>query len=435
MIKRDKYLKQLIEARGNGFPKVISGIRRCGKSFLLKEIYREYLLSEGVVESCIITVELDDDRNVKYRDPIELGAYIRQLCNNDAKYYVFLDEIQKVYTIKNPNLTDGKHIPADKTDTDTVSFVDVILGLSREKNIDLYVTGSNSRMLSTDLITEFRDKASNIHLAPLSFEEFYAYVGGYDTEALYEYMQYGGMPMAVLKKDDEKKEYLKNLFEITYFKDIIERHRLRRGEELEELCNIVSASTGELLNAERIANTFASVRKSKIDKQTVENYIGYFMDAFLLREARRYDVKGRKEIGALRKYYFSDTGLRNARLDFVFPDEGQMLENIVYNELCYNGYSVSVGSFDNIEKNKEGKSIRKTNEVDFYAKKGVREYYIQVSADISDEATKNREIRPYILLNDQVQKLIVINRPIKETRDEKGFTIIGITDFLLRFIK
>ncbi len=435
MIRRDKYLNQLIEARGNGFPKVITGIRRSGKSFLLKEIYREYLLSEGVEESCIVSLELDDDRNVRYRDPIELGTYIRQLCNNDAKYYVFLDEIQKVYTIKNPNLTDGKHIPAGKTDADTVSFVDVILGLSREKNIDLYVTGSNSRMLSSDIITEFRDKATNIHLAPLSFEEFYGFTGGYETEALYSYMQYGGMPLAVLKKDEEKKDYLKKLFETTYFRDIIERHSLRRGEELDELCNIVSSSTGELLNAERIANTFASVRKSKIDKQTVENYIGYFKDAFLLREARRYDVKGRKEIGALRKYYFSDTGLRNARLDFAFPDEGQMLENIVYNELCYNGYSVSVGSFDNIEKNREGKSIRKTNEVDFYAKKGVREYYIQVTADISNEATKNREIRPYILLNDQVQKLIVINRPIKETRDEKGYTIIGITDFLLRFIK
>ena len=435
MIFREKYLNQLKDARENGFPKVITGIRRCGKSYLLKNIYGEYLLSDGVQDDCIHIVELDDDRNAPYRDPIKLGEYVRGQCADNRMHYVFLDEIQKVYAIKNPNLTDGKHVPAKKNDMDVVTFVDVILGLSREKNIDLYVTGSNSKMLSSDIVTEFRDKATNIHLMPLSFEEFWSYVGGYETEALYEFMQYGGMPLAVLKKDEERKEYLRNLFEITYFRDIIEHNNLRRGEELEELCNIISTSTGELLNAEKIANTFVSIRKSKIDKATVENYIGYFRDAFILREARRYDIKGRREIGALRKYYFSDTGLRNARLNFAFPDEGQMLENIVYNELCYNGYSVNVGSFDTIEKNKEGKSVRKTNEVDFFAQKDLRAYYIQVTSDISNEATRKREIRPYMLINDQVQKVIVVNRPIKETRDENGFTIIGITDFLLRFIK
>ena len=435
MIKREKYLSQLIKAKNNGFPKVITGIRRCGKSFLLKEIYREYLLSENIPENHIITIDLDEDKNAPYRDPIRLGEYVRSICTEKEKYYVFLDEIQKVYSIINPNLTDGKHLPATANDSDIISFVDVVLGLSHERNIDLYVTGSNSKMLSSDIITEFRDKATNIHLAPLSFEEFYNYTGGYETEALYTYMQYGGMPLAVLKDDEEKKEYLKGLFETTYFRDIVERNHLRRGEELDELCNIISASSGELLNSERISNTFLSVRKSKIDKKTVEDYVGYFVDAFLLREARRYDIKGRKEIGALRKYYFTDTGLRNARLNFVFPDEGQMIENIVYNELCYNGYSVNVGTFDSVEKDKNGKSIRKTNEVDFYAQKGIRAYYIQVTSDMSDENTRKREIRPYILLNDQIQKIIVVNKPIKENRDEKGFTIIGVTDFLLRFIK
>ena len=435
MIEREKYLRQLVKAKNNGFPKVITGIRRCGKSFLLKEIYREYLLSENIPENHIITIDLDEDKNAPYRDPISLGEYVRSICTEKEIYYVFLDEIQKVYSIINPNITDGKHIPASANDSDIISFVDVVLGLSREKNIDLYVTGSNSKMLSSDIITEFRDKATNIHLAPLSFDEFYNYIGGYETEALYTYMQYGGMPLAVLKDDEEKKEYLKGLFETTYFRDIVERNHLRRGEELDELCNIISVSTGELLNSERISNTFRSVRKSKIDKQTVENYVGYFIDAFLLREARRYDIKGRKEIGALRKYYFTDTGLRNSRLNFAFSDEGQMIENIVFNELCYNGYSVNVGSFDSVEKDKNGKSVRKTNEVDFYAQKGIRAYYIQVTADMSDENTRKREIRPYILLNDQIQKIIVVNRPIKESRDEKGFTIIGVTDFLLRFIK
>ena len=436
MIKRDKYLNQLIAAKDNGFPKVITGIRRCGKSFLLKEIYRAYLISQGVEASNIIIVELDDDRNIKYRDPIELGIHIRQLCSDKSrKNYVFLDEIQKVYPIINPNLTDGKHVPAKVTDEEVVSFVDVVLGLARAENIDLYVTGSNSKMLSSDIVTEFRDKATNINLAPLSFDEYYNYVGGYETEAIYEYMQFGGMPLAVLKQEDEKKEYLRGLFETTYFRDIIEHSHLRKSEELDELCNIISASTGELRNAEKIANTFLSVRKSKLNRNTIENYIGYFIDAFLLREARRYDIKGRKEIGAGRKYYFTDTGLRNARLDFAFTDEGQMLETVVYNELVYNGYSVSVGSFDSVEKNKDGQSVRKTNEVDFYAKRGTRSYYIQVTADISDEKTRNREVRPYILLNDQVQKVLVINKPIKETRDKDGFTVIGIADFLLRFIK
>jgi len=435
MINRDKYLQQLIDNRDNGFPKIITGIRRCGKSYLIKEIYRNYLLEQGVDESSILILELDDDRNIRYRDPIYLGQYVREYCTEKKKYVVFLDEIQKVYPIVNPNLTDGKHVAAKKTDEEIITFVDVILGLSREPYIDLYVSGSNSKMLSSDIVTEFRDKAVNIQLGPLSFEEFYNYTGGSKTEALYDYIQFGGMPLAVLKGENGKKEYLKELFETTYFKDIIERNKLRKSTSLDELCNIISATTGELLNSEKIANTYQSIKKEKIDKQTVEKYIGCFVDAFLLREARRYDLKGRAEIGALRKYYFLDTGLRNARLNFAFPDEGQMLENIVYNELIYQGYSVNVGIFDTIEKNKEGKSIRKTNEVDFFARRGNRQYYIQVASDIVNASTAAREFRPYFMINDQVQKIVVINKPINECLDENGFTIIGATDFLLRFIK
>ena len=434
MINRDKYLNQLKAAKNNGFPKVITGIRRCGKSYLLKVIYRDYLLAEGVAKEDVLMLELDDDRNVQYRDPLELGKYVRQYCSGKKNCYVFLDEIQKVYSIVNPNLTDGKHVIAQKGDEETISFVDVVLGLSREENIDLYVTGSNSKMLSADIITEFRDKATNIALAPLSFQEYFDYVGGSASEAMYDYIQFGGMPLAVLKPDEGKREYLKGLFETTYFRDIIEHNTLRKSESLDELCNIVSTQSGELLNAEKIANTYKSVKKEKIDKQTVEKYLGYFKDAFIIREAKRYDLKGRNEIGALRKYYFIDTGLRNARLNFAFPDEGQMLENVVFNELVYKGYSVNVGCFDTVEKNKNGNSIRKTNEVDFYATKGIRKYYIQVSADISNAEARAREIRPYLLLNDEVTKLVVINRPVKESLDENGFTIIGITDFLLKYI-
>ena len=435
MINRPRYLEKIIQEKKNGFPKIITGIRRCGKSYLLKEIYRNYLLENGVNEDSIIVIELDDDRNAKYRDPLLLSEYVRECCKNKKDCFVFLDEIQKVYTIVNPTLTGGEHRLAKKDDTEVISFVDIVLGLSREKNIDLYVTGSNSKMLSSDIVTEFRDKATNISLMPLSFEEYYSYAGGSAFEAIYEYMQFGGMPLAVLKKENEKKEYLKGLFETTYFRDIIEHNSLRKSESLDELCNIISTQTGELLNTDKIANTYNSVKHEKVDRLTVERYINMFEDSFLIRQARRFDLKGRAEIGAQRKYYFVDTGLRNARLNFAFIDEGQMLENVVFNELCYNGYSVNVGTFDSVEKNKEGKSVRKTNEVDFFAAKGNRKYYIQVTADMTNEKTKTREVRPYFLLNDQVQKIIVVNKPIKETLDENGFTIIGVADFLLRFIK
>lgn len=435
MISRNKYLNQLIQYQNNGLPKVITGIRRCGKSYLLREIFRNYLLSNSVTEESILVLDLDEDCNSAYRDPIALGEYVREFCSGKENCFVFLDEIQRVFTIVNPALAEGKHILAKQGDSEVVSFVDAVLGLSHAPNIDLYVTGSNSKMLSTDIITEFRDKAVNIHISPLSFEEYYNYVGGSKTDAIYEYMQFGGMPQAVLRTEEERKKYLRGLFETTYFKDIIDHNHLRRSESLDELCNIISAATGDLLNSEKIARTFKSIKHEDISKQTVEKYISYFMDAFILSEARRYDLKGRAEIGALRKYYFCDTGLRNARLNFVFPDEGQMLENIVYNELIYNDYSVNVGTFDSIEKNRNGQSIRNTNEVDFYAVKGNRQYYIQVCADISDVKTREREVRPYILLNDQIQKIIVINKPVNECRDEDGFTIIGAGDFMLRFIK
>jgi len=435
MIERNVYLNKLIKSKENGFPKVITGIRRCGKSYLLKEIYKKYLLENGVKETNILILELDEEENSKYRDPIILGEYVRNFCKDKSMCYVFLDEIQKVISIVNPVLTNGEHIIAKSDDEEVISFVDVILGLSRKPNIDLYVTGSNSKMLSKDIITEFRDKATNISVYPLSFEEYYNYVGGSTTDAMFEYMQHGGMPLAVLKSENDKEEYLKGLFETTYFKDIIEHNKLYKSESLDELCNIISELTGSLLNSRKISDTFKSVKHEDIDKQTVDKYIDYFKDAFILREARRYDLKGREEIGALQKYYFIDTGLRNARLNFAFPDEGQMLENVVYNELIYNGYTVNVGTFETIEKSKEGKSIRITNEVDFYATKNKRRLYIQVSKDISNEKTMARELRPYHKLNDQIQKIVVINKPIKETFDKEGYTIIGVADFLLRFIK
>lgn len=436
MIERNLYLQELIKAKDNGFPKVIMGVRRCGKSYFLKDIYGKYLLEHGIKKDNILYIDLDDDGSVALRNPIALGEHVRALTKRkEERYYVFLDEIQKVYTIINPSLTNGKIVLAKSSNTEVVSFVDVVLGLSRKPNIDLYVTGSNSKMLSKDIVTEFRDKATNIGIAPLSYEEYYSYIGGSPTDALYTYMQYGGMPLAVLKDEVDKRKYLKDLFEVTYFHDILEHNKIEKTEALDELCNILSHSTGSLLSSEKIANTYKSKKKANIDSRVVEKYIGYFVDAFLLRETRRYDVRGRKEIGALKKYYFVDTGLRNARLNFAYQDDGEMLENVIYNELIYNGYTVNVVTFDTVEKDINGKSIRNTNEIDFYAVKNNRRYYLQVAENISDEATREREKRPFHFLRDNVQKVLIINKPINETRDENGLTIIGASDFMLRFIK
>lgn len=435
MIERKLYLSKLISAKENGFPKIITGVRRCGKSYLLKEIYIKYLLEKGIQEKNIIIIELDDLRNVRYRNPIELDKGIREKCDVNTMNFVFIDEIQLVSTIVNPLYPEGKYVIAKNNDKDVISFVEVVLGLSREKYIDLYATGSNSKMLSTDVITEFRDKASNISLSPLSFEEFSKYKNDSSSDTIFEYMRYGGMPLAVLKNSEEKKEYLKSLFETTYFKDIIEHNKLRKSDALDSLCNIISEGTGQLFNSQKISNTYESVTKEQIDKDTIRQYIDYFIDAFILKEATRFDVKGNREIGALRKYYFVDNGLRNARLNFAYEDEGQMLENMVYNELIYNGYTVNVGAFEKYEKDRNGKSIRNTYEIDFIAKKGNKKYYIQISENLSSPETRRREMRPFRELNDSFQKIIVVNKPLEETIDSKGFIIIGVADFLLRFIK
>lgn len=437
MIERGRYLNQLINAKNNGFPKVVTGIRRCGKSFLLKDIYTEYLVKEcDVTTDRILVIELDDDKNTELRNPITLGKYVRKYCNGKEDCYVILDEIQKVLPIINPAFSDGLIKIAKEGEENTITFVDVVLGLSREPNIDLYITGSNSKMLSSDIVSEFRDKATRIHLSPLSFEEFSNYKKGYAPEMINEYMMYGGMPLAVLKEtEEEKKTYLVNLFKTTYFSDILEHNKLNKSEALDELCNIISDSVGGLINSDKISNTYESIKKEKIDKDTVTKYINYFVDAFIVQEAIRYDVKGRNEIGALRKYYFSDLGLRNARLNFSKPDEGHMLENIIYNELIYNGYTVNVGTYERVERNKENKNVKKIYEIDFLATKGNKTFYVQVADDISKEETLEREKTPYKHLKDPIQKVLVVNKPIKEMRDREGYILIGISDFLLRFIK
>ncbi len=436
MISRDYYLNELLSSMWNGFPKVITGIRRCGKSYLLNEIFRSHLIAkENVRPDDILSISLDSDINAFLRDPIELGNYVRNWAKGKKRSFVMIDEIQKVFTLVNPALTDGKHVLAKDKDKETLGFVDVILGLSKEKNIDLYVTGSNSKMLSSDIITEFRDKATNIHLTPLSVKESYEYQPKDNfSEFVNEYLTYGGMPLAFLEKDEEKKKsYLKSLFTTTYFKDIMEHNNLRKSETLDELMNIIGDNVGSLINSKKIASLYYAKKKTKISEETIQSYLDYFVDAYLIQEVRRFDIKGNEEIGALRKYYFTDLGLRNARSNFAYPDYGHLFENLVYNELIRAGYNVNVGVFDVFEKDKNGKTIRKNYEVDFKAVKGNKRLYIQACLDYGD-GNKIRERTPFRYLNDSFAKIIVINKDIKECLDDEGNTIIGIKEFLLRYL-
>lgn len=431
MIQRPLYLKKLIKAKDNGFPKVITGLRRCGKSYLLTDIYPAYLRSIGILDKAMIYIALDDDKNESLRDPIELGKRVRELASDPStRYYVFLDEIQKVYSIVNPSLTEGKRVLAKDGDENVVSFVDVVLGLSREKNIDLYVTGSNSKMLSSDIVTEFRDKATEIPMRPLSFGEFHAYSGKDKLQDYFEYVIHGGMPLALLKEGGDKEEYLASLFSKVYFKDILEHHGIRKSESLDELCTFLAQTSGQLLNVTKLKDRLKSEKKLDISADAVSNYIDAFEDAFLLQKAERYDIKGGALIGATRKYYFSDLGLRNARLSFAFPDMGQVMENIVYNELLYHGYQVRIGCFDSVEK-KDGVSVRVSYEVDFYATKAGEDMYIQVCYSIGNADTKEREKKPLSLIRDSKRKFIVVADPTPPSRTEEGYEVLNVADFLL----
>ena len=434
-IERKTDLEKLVRAMGNGFPKIITGIRRCGKSYLLKVLFKDYLLQNGVKEENIIVIDLDEVGNAAYRNPVELDRAIRKRCDPAVMNYVFIDELQLVKPIVNPLYTNGKYVFAKESDPDKITFVETILGLSREPFIDLYATGSNSKMLSSDIITEFRDKATNIPLGPFSFEEFAAFKGSSSSDVVFEFLRYGGMPLAVLKDGSEKREYLRGLFETTYFRDILEHNGLRKTALLDSLCDIVSEETGQLVSLGKIANVYQSVAKANIDEDTVRRYIGFFEDAFLLREARRFDIKGNKEVGALKKYYFVDNGLRNARLDFAYDDEGQMLENMLYNELRHAGFSVNVGVLPRVEKNARGESVFKSYEIDFIAKKDGRRFYVQVCSDLSKAESKAREIRPFLATRDAFPKILVVNRPLEERMDEHGFLVMGVADFLLKYLK
>ena len=424
MIERKKYLSELISKKENGMIKVITGIRRCGKSYLLFNIYHEYLKSIGVEDGQIIELALDDDENIRYRNPIELGEYIRSLLvDKDKMYYIFLDEIQKVKTVKNPYLDD---------ESETVGFVDVLLGLMKKKNADVYVTGSNSKMLSSDVLTEFRGRGDEIRVHPLSFSEFYEAYGEDKRNAWQEYYVYGGMPyVSTLNGHKAKSAYLSGLYENIYLSDILERHSIRDRSALDEVLDVVSSSVGSLTNPGKIADTFASVKQLKISAETISRYLDYFIDAFMLSKAQRYDIKGRKYIGSPQKYYYSDIGLRNVRLNFRQTEENHIMENIIFNELIIRGFAVDVGIVEYNYKDADGKSKKKGLEVDFVARDGGKIYYIQSALTVSDEQKRQQEIRPYARIPDSFKKIVVVKDNIIPWHDENGIFYIGIERFLL----
>ncbi|MBQ6577617.1 MAG: ATP-binding protein [Bacteroidales bacterium] len=425
MLQRKQYLEKLIEKKDNGRVKVITGLRRCGKSVLLFDLYRNYLLDHGVEQSQIIALALDVLANSRYRNPIELDGFIRKrIADNGKRYYVFIDEIQNVSEIQNPYVDD----PGAK-----IGFIDVILGFMQMSNVDVYVTGSNSRMLSSDVLTQFRDRGDEIRVYPLSFAEFYEAYDGDKREAWQDYYTYGGMPYVLqLDTHEKKSSYLRDLLTRTYIKDVLERHDIRNESgKLEILLDVLASGVGSLTSPSRLSNTFDTEWKTKISPDTIDLYIGYFVDAFLISKSSRYDVKGRRYLQSPSKYYYCDLGLRNARLNFRQLEENYLMENALYNDLVRRGYDVDVGVIEKNGKNREGKSYRQNLEIDFVVNRGSRRHYIQCALDVDDPAKRNQELESLKRIPDSFGKYVVVKGYMKPWTDDLGIRYVGIEQFLL----
>lgn len=425
MYPREQYLKEIISKKDNGRIKIITGLRRSGKSVLLFQLYREWLLGEGVKEDQIIALALDILENARYRNPLELDKYVRDhMVDPKKRYYIFIDEIQFVSEIQNPYVdNEGAKI----------TFIDVILGFMHMDNADVYVTGSNSKMLSSDILTQFRDRGDEIRVYPLSFAEFYNEYEGDKRGAWQDYYTYGGMPLATsLESHEEKSRYLKDLFDRTYIKDVLERHEIKNDTEvLDILLDVLASGIGSLTNPSKLANTFKSERQIGIGSETIEKYIGYFEESFLIEKAVRYDVKGRKYIGTPAKYYYTDLGLRNARLGFRKLEETRIMENVLYNDLIRRGMNVDVGVVEYNTKDADGKKIRKQLEVDFVVNQGGKRFYIQSALSIADPDKKEQEIESLKRIPDSFSKMVVVRDYLKPWQDENGITYVGIEQFLL----
>ncbi len=408
-IKRDLYLNRLIRREKNGLIKVVTGVRRCGKSYLLFNLFHNYLLDNGVQKDHIIEVALDDRSNKELRDPDNMLKYVKERIRDRNTYYVILDEVQLL-----------------------AEFEDVLNSLLHICNADVYVTGSNSKFLSSDLVTEFRGRGDEIRIYPLSFREYYSVYEGSVDEAWDDYFTYGGLPLILSRKTpEEKAEYLMSLFHKVYLSDIVDRHKVRNREELDELVDILASAVGSLTNPLKLANTFKTVKKKTISDKTLKKYIDYLLDAFLVSKAVRYDIKGRKYIGSPAKFYFEDVGLRNARLNFRQMEENHIMENIIYNELRIRGYHVDVGLIEQFGKNCDNKTTKKQLEVDFVVTRGSEKYYIQSAFTMDTPIKQEQEERPLNVIGDSFKKIIVVRDNVKARRNNMGIVTIGICNFLL----
>ena len=408
-IRRDYYLKKLISKKHNGLIKVITGMRRCGKSYLLFTIFRNYLLETGVPVDHIIDMAFDSYENKKYRDPDVLYPHVKNQISDRGMYYILLDEVQLLG-----------------------DFESVLNGFMRMPNVDVYVTGSNAKFLSKDIITEFRGRGDELHMSPLSFREFMSVYDGNKYDGWNEYVLYGGLPLTVLLPTAEQKiEFLKRLFDETYINDIVGRHRIRNKEEFEELINILSSSIGSLTNPKKLADTFKTKKGKTISVNTITNYLDYLCDAFVVSRATRYDIKGKKYMDTPQKYYFSDIGLRNARINFRQIEENHTMENILYNELLSRDFNVDVGLVMVSGKDSDGKLVRKQLEVDFVCNKGSKRYYIQSAFAIPDEAKMQQESNSLRRIDDSFKKIIVVKDTPAPWYTEEGILVISIYDFLL----
>ena len=430
-IQREQYISELLNKRWNGKVKIITGIRRCGKSFLLFNLYKDYLLNEGVAKDCFVELALDKKAHAKYRNPNELYNYVLRKTKDDEKrYYVFIDEIQLSYKVKNEDV-DERLVPEEDRELLYTTFYDILNDLMGRKNLDIYVTGSNSKMLSKDIVTNFRDRGSEIKVYPLSFKEFYPVSGMEKADALEEYLTYGGMPLAVLEKDEaEKRKYLKGLHKRVYIKDIVERYKLKDDEVLEALIDALSSAVGSLTNPHNMANAAGSLMKRSTSDNTIKNYLDYLEESYLFVSAQRYDIKGKRYFENTLKYYSMDTGLRNAKLNFRQQEKSHLMENMIFIELIRRGYSVDVGVVE-LTQVKDGKKQQSQYEIDFIVNTGREKVYIQSALNVDTETKRNQETFSLRNSGDFFRKIVIVDGNAKPWTDEDGIMYMGVIPFLL----
>lgn len=426
MIERPIYLKKLIDRKQNGLIKIITGVRRCGKSVLLFDLFFRHLIGEGILDRQIIRIQLDNSDFASLRNPLKLSEYIKSKISEDQDYFIFIDEIQLVKKVKNRDV-EGDHI----------TFYDVLNGLLAKKNLDIYVTGSNSKMLSKDVLTEFRGRGDEVKVYPLSFREFYSAKGGSKEDSLKEYMLYGGMPFILSRPSAESKiSYLKNLFEETYLKDIVERNKIRDQELLGSLIDEICSATGSLTNSTKLANTinsrYQNRKDNKVNNNTVASYLSHLENAFLFKEAKRYDIRGKQYFNSNSKFYCVDVGLRNVRLNMRQNEETHIMENIVFNDLVQRGYSVDVGVLESFSKGANGKTVRSTREIDFVVNYGNAQCYIQSAYRMDTPEKERAELLPFNIVGNSFKKIVITRNGLSPWYDDNGIYHIGLCDFLLK---